>query len=387
MSSLKAIRMLSVRDGCQGNDIDSETIPDIISNFTFYSGDFYSDQYLRKTPNGNITVVHPKGFILNGDAFLSPIDINDHYFRDAGTSVYGAIHTYKGINCPYISQDYYDISYNLVHGDSMAFYFWNPATSSYSSVTLSYSQRTDGVSNYVAPAVSGYPAISASANPCFVASQGSHTPTGMGYSLMEYADLKFIGGNVTWPFANLDTTGNTYQLDINGNYIRQGNVSTQVQSEGIHYAGKYCKSPFASVMVSKEYDSNTNTFTGINKNSTGRIYPVVSNIRRNFDDPQKRWCATLLLCVAGKPAGTPYFGCGSYDLTSFSNITQVIRCGVVGASVRVERDVPLIYIPESYGPFGNWTILLEDDFGMADTTYLTNPYEIDESLNVVFEEV
>lgn len=380
--------MLTVRNGIEGDDIDTEVIKDVIGNYSFGSDDMYTSSNITKDGDGINTMVYPTGFFLDGTNAISPIDIDNNQFMyyDDSTGrvvIRGALLT-NASSSPRITGDYYDINDSLIQGSGMTFNFWNPTILDYSPVTLRLAKRNDVTATYIAPANDSYPQIIGSCPDCFICAGIEHAPTYAPYSIIQYSDLQYTGANITWPFASLDQNCTAYlRSGSNSNpYIAQGNIATNDISKAIHYTGKFCLSPFANYIATGQYGNNIAT----TYSDVGKVYPVITDIYKNFDDPQYRWCGRLTLYIMGKPAGQTYQGCAIYSVNTLANLYRSIRATTGANSLRVEyAGVPNIQIPDSYGPFGNWTVLLDDTF-TSDISYPINPYEIDEEINVIFDD-
>lgn len=381
--------MLTVRNGIEGDDVDTEVIKDVIGNYSFGSDDMYTSSNISKSGDWINTMIYPTGFSLDGTNAISPIDIENArfiYYDDATSAVVtrGAAST-NITSSPRITGDYYDLDRVLIRGSSMTFNFWDPSILDYAPVTLRLAKRNDVTATYIAPANgASYPQIVGSCPDYFICSGIEVAPTYAPQSIIQFSDLQYTGANVTWPFASLDQNHTAYIRSNSSTnpYIAQGNTMTNDITKAIHYTGKFCLSPFANYIATSQYGGSLHT----NSRAIGAIYPVITNIYRNLDDPQYRWCGRLNLYVNGKPAGQPYQGCSAHSVRNLSNVLRDIRALTGASSLQIEyAGVPNIQIPDSYGPFGSWLVLLDDTF-TSDISYPINPYEIDEEINVIFDD-
>jgi hypothetical protein len=400
--SLNVNTTIKVEDGSDISTLNRVTINDCKDLFSLSSGDYFTG-YVEKSTLTGFEKVHPSESLY---PFISiyPTPIDNHQFTNFDNTTYGTIRTYlddtadpSNTESPYIESDYYTVDEEgswdnrnptIHYGGRMAFKFWNPTEKEYSQVILAYKRRNDTSATLVMPEIRSttdptiivYDEKIVDFTDCFVNEQNLRRPTNQAYVFSEFADLMYENLN-RWAFENQESV-KFYYIPSSGVYLRQGNMSTRNIDEAIYATGRRLNSPFAHLIGNLAYATSSGeiyTYYYDCTQTPGRLYPILTNIHRNFDDPQERWCATLTFCVVGSPACSYSNGCPAYDYTTIRRVQQNIATQI-GSSPIINRaqTTPVLSIPESYAPFGSWDILLDDTFELSETEYVTTPYGITE---------
>ena len=382
---VETIEMLSIRGREQG-----------VPSGTKEDGPWYQEKLNVSLLSDTYRQVHPVGFISSGNTntgleanALWPTQMVNNLERRGDGSQTGSISTQNGGNPYLLGQNYLlgntDLRLNPAIPQSFTFYFWDPATLTYNPVALSYEVRNDSTAKIVSPAAGSNPYAEDTITGYFINTQGSTETKKIEttqHVFCQYTDLKFSGSVNRWVSPVVSTTDGT-PVDFIAWY-GQNSVTTvdtpYTKETSIYAIGKSLgtTSPWATI-IDTAYPSITSSGIGewhhtalmydLYSIESRQVYPSIVNVRRNFDDPEERWVGTLSLCVECKPAGT------RWDFKTQNELSRITSNHTYYAG---DVDMPIgEYLPNSWGPYGNWTVLLNDDFTFGTYTYAQRIHSVD----------
>lgn len=279
-----------------------------------------------------------------------PMPMYDTHSYHNGQSYGELVSNLSNGNFPYISGYYWDSgrsefrNYNYSRPSHYSFEFWNPNTSSYHEVDISWKLRDehDVIAHWDANTSAGMP---------------SETHTYQGYQLYPEAQalssLPVKTNDLYFTFLD-GSLPNRYICDAYLDFIHNDNTGYwHFYAEG--YYDRF--NPYTSIIAKLNgYSPSWSGYSELwhyyadNADAAARAYPIITNIHRNFDDPNKNWVGELSIGVQNKPL---------WILGTDSDIRQIKGASTSDLIDPRDVDGEGIFIPESYGPFGNWLVRLQ----------------------------
>lgn len=281
-----------------------------------------------------------------------------------GTYYGSIVSDFSAANFPYMSGYYWDdgtssyINTNADHPNSYSFEFWNPNTQSYHEVSVGWKLRDehDVVAHW--DATSGTPSK-------------THTYSGCQY----YGKVPVKTNDLYLTFLDGSST-NRYICDNYLDYRRD--TSSGFYSEG--YFDQF--NPYCSVIAylrtyvpSWSQYSEGWSYMVTGASGAAKAYPVITNIHKNLDDPNGNWVGTLTFAVNNRPLWI--LGSGTQPINDqwFRQLRQVKGSFVWDETFPRDELTEGIFIPESYGPFGNWLVKLQPTGLLAMVNGATYPIQ------------
>lgn len=358
-------------------------------------------EYLTRTTKSQYLKMHPTLYSINGDDSLYPIGIVADLRHSPSGTVGSVVTDLSNGNSPKISgpdANGKDSNYNNIYtaGDTVTFSFWNPASSTYVPVTLSYKLRDDFTTTLIVPAhtaggeqypyrevsLPGYYALYEGGEPTYPYYVGDSNHACI---CLRYADLYYSAGNSSWAAGYYNPS-----RTVSWNITPDG-FPTQNPGKSIVTISNKLRSPFASLLeVIDPLIRPDSTYPGrygvelwnVTSQYIGSLYPMVVSPEINFDDPNKSWVGTLQFCANNNPYGS-LFGGGTKTQLAYTYGEWRDTCTVVNIS-DVTDWCDYNYIPEAWAPFGSWKVKLDDTFAMASNRYYKINFSVDTSTNYTY---